>query len=69
MITQLLRDEGIEEEELDMTVAKHPDLISKIVHVTTTKALDTSHGPVLSAQEWQACDYNVMARLFGIAEL
>ncbi|KAH0761200.1 hypothetical protein KY290_017273 [Solanum tuberosum] len=51
LITHFLRAKGIEEETLDMTVAYHPDLTGKIVDVTRTKALDTSHGPVLSAPE------------------
>ncbi|KAH0729888.1 hypothetical protein KY289_001076 [Solanum tuberosum] len=64
-----LRAEGIEEEAVDMTVAYHPDLTGKLVDVTRTKALDTSHGHVLSAQERQARDDSVMARMFGMAEL
>ncbi|KAH0644731.1 hypothetical protein KY284_032615 [Solanum tuberosum] len=69
LITRFLREEGIEEETMDMTVAYHPDLTGKLVDVTRTKALDTSHGPVLSAPERQARDDNVMARMFGMAEL
>ncbi|KAG5628208.1 hypothetical protein H5410_013426 [Solanum commersonii] len=49
LITHFLRVEGIEEEAVDLTVAFYPDLTGKIVDVTRTKALDTSHGPVLSA--------------------
>ncbi|KAH0689707.1 hypothetical protein KY289_017065 [Solanum tuberosum] len=45
----ILRSEGIEEETIDMTVAYYLDLTGKLVDVTRTKALDTSHGPVLSA--------------------
>ncbi|KAG5576635.1 hypothetical protein H5410_056769 [Solanum commersonii] len=56
LITCFLRAEGIEEEPVDMIVAYHLDLTGKIVHVTRTKALDTSHGPVLLAQERQARD-------------
>ncbi|KAH0712303.1 hypothetical protein KY289_008262 [Solanum tuberosum] len=56
LITHFLRAEGIEEEPVDMIVAYHPDLTGKIVDVTRTKALDTSHGPVLLAQERHACD-------------
>uniref|UniRef100_M1DJB3 Putative plant transposon protein domain-containing protein n=1 Tax=Solanum tuberosum TaxID=4113 RepID=M1DJB3_SOLTU len=56
LITHFLRAEGIEEEPVDMIVAYHPDLTGKIVHVTRTKALDTSHGPVLLAQERQPRD-------------
>ncbi|KAH0764788.1 hypothetical protein KY285_000659 [Solanum tuberosum] len=69
LITLFLRAEGIEEETVDMTVAYHPDMTGKLVDVTRTKALDTSHGPVLSAQDRQARDDNVMARMFGMAEL
>uniref|UniRef100_M1DTF3 Putative plant transposon protein domain-containing protein n=1 Tax=Solanum tuberosum TaxID=4113 RepID=M1DTF3_SOLTU len=61
--------EGIEEEVVDLTIAFHPDLRGKLVDVTRTKALDTSHGPVLSAQERQARDDSVIARMFGMAEL
>ncbi|XP_049410571.1 uncharacterized protein LOC125873750 [Solanum stenotomum] len=53
-LNQVLHGKGIEEEEMDLTVAFHPDLTGKIVYVTRTKALDTSHGPVLSAHERQA---------------
>ncbi|KAG5580800.1 hypothetical protein H5410_051427 [Solanum commersonii] len=60
MITRLLRAEGIEKEELDVTVARHHALVGKIVDVTQTKALDTSYEPILSAQEWHACDDSVM---------
>ncbi|KAG5567918.1 hypothetical protein H5410_065066, partial [Solanum commersonii] len=60
---------GIEEEACDLTITFHPDLTSKLVDVMRTKALDTSHGPVLSAQERQACDDSFMARMFGMAEL
>ncbi|KAG5605739.1 hypothetical protein H5410_027231 [Solanum commersonii] len=56
-------------EVLDLTVAFHLDLIGKIVDVTRTKALDTSHGLVLSAQERQARDNSVMDMMFGMAEL
>ncbi|KAH0712076.1 hypothetical protein KY289_008035 [Solanum tuberosum] len=69
LITRFLRAEGIEEETMDMTVAYHPNLTSKLVDVTRTKALDTSHGHILSAQEKQAHDDSVMARMFGMAEL
>ncbi|KAG5591346.1 hypothetical protein H5410_041860 [Solanum commersonii] len=50
-------------------IAFHPDLTGKLVDVTTTKELDTSHGPILSAPERQAHDDSVMARMFGMAEL
>ncbi|KAH0669888.1 hypothetical protein KY285_024024 [Solanum tuberosum] len=69
LITHFLRGEGIEEETVDMTVAYHPDLTGKLVNVTQTKALDPSHGPVMSAQERQARDDSIMARMFGMAEL
>ncbi|KAG5581212.1 hypothetical protein H5410_051839 [Solanum commersonii] len=69
LIIHFLRAKGIEEETVDMTVAYHPNLMGKLVDVTRTKALDTSHGPILSALERQAHDDNVMARIFGIAEL
>uniref|UniRef100_M1DRM7 Uncharacterized protein n=1 Tax=Solanum tuberosum TaxID=4113 RepID=M1DRM7_SOLTU len=69
LITHFLRAEGLEEEMVDLTVASHPNLTGKIVDVTRTKALDTSHGPVLSAQERQARDDSVMAMMFGMAEL
>ncbi|KAH0776742.1 hypothetical protein KY290_008153 [Solanum tuberosum] len=69
LITRFLRSEGIEEETEDMTVAYHPDLTSKLVDVTRTKALDISHRPVLFAQERQSRDDSVMARMFGMVEL
>ncbi|KAH0716680.1 hypothetical protein KY290_012943 [Solanum tuberosum] len=52
-----------------MTVAYHLDLTGKMVDVTRTKALDTSHGPVLFAPKRQARDDSIMARMFGMAEL
>ncbi|KAG5611602.1 hypothetical protein H5410_022883 [Solanum commersonii] len=60
---------GIEEEAVDMTVALHPDLTGNLVDITRTKVLDTSHGPVLSAQERQVRDNSIMARMFEMAEL
>ncbi|KAH0758007.1 hypothetical protein KY290_021500 [Solanum tuberosum] len=69
LITRFLRAEGIEEETVDMTIAYHPDLTGKLVDVTRTKALDTSYGLVLSAQERKARDDSVIARMFGMAEL
>ncbi|KAH0655825.1 hypothetical protein KY285_030707 [Solanum tuberosum] len=69
LITHFLRAEGIEEEIVDIIVAYHPDLTGKLVDVTRTKVLDTSHRHVLSAQERQARDDSVMARMFGMAEL
>ncbi|KAG5590178.1 hypothetical protein H5410_040692 [Solanum commersonii] len=64
-----IRAEGIEEEAVDLTVAFHPNLTCKIFDMTRTKALDTSHGPVLSAQKWQSRDDSVMARMFSMEEL
>uniref|UniRef100_M1C437 Uncharacterized protein n=1 Tax=Solanum tuberosum TaxID=4113 RepID=M1C437_SOLTU len=69
LITHFLRAEGIEEQAVDMTVAYHPDLTGRLVDVTRSKKLDTSHEHVLSAQERQARDDSVMARMFGMAEL
>ncbi|KAH0757937.1 hypothetical protein KY290_021430 [Solanum tuberosum] len=69
LITRFLRIESIEEKAVDMTVAYHPNLTGKLVDVTRTKALDTSHGHVLSAQERHARDDSVMARMFGMAKL
>ncbi|KAG5590000.1 hypothetical protein H5410_040514 [Solanum commersonii] len=63
------RAQGIEKEAVDLTIAFLPDLTGKLVDVTQTKALDMSHGPVLSAQERQAHDDSVMARMFDMAEL
>uniref|UniRef100_M1DV02 Uncharacterized protein n=1 Tax=Solanum tuberosum TaxID=4113 RepID=M1DV02_SOLTU len=60
---------GIEEEVVNLTIAFHPNLTGKLVDVTRTKALDTSHGPVMSTQEREARDDSVMARMFGMAEL
>ncbi|KAG5600525.1 hypothetical protein H5410_031895 [Solanum commersonii] len=51
LITHFLRAGGIEEETVDMTVAYHPVLTGKLVDVTSTKALDSSHGPIMSAPE------------------
>ncbi|KAH0655199.1 hypothetical protein KY285_030081 [Solanum tuberosum] len=69
LITRFLRAGGMEEEELDMNVARTPYLICNMIDVTRTKALDTSHGPVLSAQERHARDDSVMSRMFGMVEL
>ncbi|KAH0657508.1 hypothetical protein KY289_026256 [Solanum tuberosum] len=66
LITRFLRIEGIEEETVDITVAYHPNLTGKLVDVTRTKALDTSHGPILSTPERKARDNSVMARMFGM---
>uniref|UniRef100_M1DA88 Uncharacterized protein n=1 Tax=Solanum tuberosum TaxID=4113 RepID=M1DA88_SOLTU len=54
---------------VDMTVAYYPDLTGDLFDVTRTKALDSSHEPVLSALERQARDDSVIARMFGMAEL
>ncbi|KAG5581683.1 hypothetical protein H5410_052310 [Solanum commersonii] len=69
LITQFLRAWGIKEEVVDLTISFHPDLTGKLVDMMRTKALGTSHRPVLSAQERQARDNSVMARMFGMAEL
>ncbi|KAG5587561.1 hypothetical protein H5410_047995 [Solanum commersonii] len=50
LITRFLRAEGIKEEFVDMTIESTPYLVCTMVDVTQTKALDTSHGPVLSSQ-------------------
>uniref|UniRef100_M1DN14 Putative plant transposon protein domain-containing protein n=1 Tax=Solanum tuberosum TaxID=4113 RepID=M1DN14_SOLTU len=68
-ITRFLRARGIEKKVVDLNIVFHPKLTGKLVDVTRTKALDTSHGPVLSAQERQAHDDSVMERMFGMAEL
>ncbi|XP_049372496.1 uncharacterized protein LOC125837407 [Solanum verrucosum] len=69
LITRFLRAQGIDEEAVDLTIAFHPNMVGKLIDMTRTKALDTSHGPILSAQERQACDDNVMARMFSMVEL
>ncbi|KAG5600906.1 hypothetical protein H5410_032276 [Solanum commersonii] len=69
LITRFLRARGIEEEVIDLTITFHPNLTGKLVDVTKTKALNTSHRSVLSAQERQPRDDSVMARMFGMAEL
>ncbi|KAG5610679.1 hypothetical protein H5410_021960 [Solanum commersonii] len=62
-------NEGIQEENVDMTVAQHPDLIGKLVDVTHTKTLNTSHRPILSVLDRQDRDDSIMARMFGMADL
>ncbi|KAG5620057.1 hypothetical protein H5410_005275 [Solanum commersonii] len=69
LITRFLRARGIEEEVMDLTIAFHPNLMGKLVDVTQTKALDTSYGPVLSAQERQTRADSVMERMFDMVEL
>ncbi|KAH0633351.1 hypothetical protein KY284_036137 [Solanum tuberosum] len=69
LITRFFTNQGIEEEACDLTIAVHPELTEKVVDVTRTKALDASHGFVLSTQERQARDDSIMARMFGMAEL
>ncbi|KAH0754315.1 hypothetical protein KY290_024585 [Solanum tuberosum] len=69
LITHFLRAEGIDEKAVDMPVSYHPNLTGKLVDVTRTKALDTSHGHVMSGKERQARDDSVMERMFGMAEL
>ncbi|KAG5576182.1 hypothetical protein H5410_056316 [Solanum commersonii] len=56
LITHFLRADGFKKEAVYLTVAFHPGLMGKIVYVTQTKALDTSHGPVMLAQERKAQD-------------
>uniref|UniRef100_M1DRI3 Putative plant transposon protein domain-containing protein n=1 Tax=Solanum tuberosum TaxID=4113 RepID=M1DRI3_SOLTU len=68
-ITRFLRNQGIEEEACDWTIIVHLELTGKVVDVTHTKALDASHGHVLSAKERQTRDDSIMARMFGMAEL
>ncbi|KAG5584924.1 hypothetical protein H5410_045358 [Solanum commersonii] len=43
--------------------------MERIVDVTRTKVLDTSHSPILSTQKWQTRDDSVMARMFVMEEL
>ncbi|KAG5583025.1 hypothetical protein H5410_053652 [Solanum commersonii] len=69
LITHFLRAQGIEKEGVDLTIAFQLDLTSKLVDVTRTEALGMSHGPILSAQERQARDDSVMARMFDMAKL
>lgn len=69
LTTRFMRGNDIEEEEVDMTIARHPHLTRQLADVTQTKLLDTSHGPVLSAPNRQARDHNVMARMFGMTKL
>ncbi|KAH0661654.1 hypothetical protein KY284_026585 [Solanum tuberosum] len=69
LITHFLRAQCIGEEVVDLTIAFHSDLTGKLVDVTRTKAIDTSHGPVLSTQERQARDDSFMARMFSMADL
>ncbi|KAH0773604.1 hypothetical protein KY290_010741 [Solanum tuberosum] len=61
-----MRAEGIEEYDLDINVARTPYLICNTIDVTRTNALDTSHGPILSAQE--ATDDSILACMFGMVE-
>ncbi|KAH0669688.1 hypothetical protein KY289_024181 [Solanum tuberosum] len=69
MPVKFLRIEGIKEEELDMNITRAPNLTGNMVDVTPTKVLDTSHVPILLAQERKAQDDSVMAHMFGMAEL
>ncbi|KAG5581078.1 hypothetical protein H5410_051705 [Solanum commersonii] len=69
LITRFLKAQGIKEEVVDLTIVFHPNMVGKLVDMTRTKELDTSHEPILSAQERQAHDDNVMARMFGMVEL
>lgn len=69
LITHFLRAQGIEKEACDLIIPFHPNPPGKIVDVTTTKVLDTSHGPILSAHERQARGDSVITRMFMISEL
>ena len=69
LITYFLSSHEIEEEEMEMTVACHPELTAKLIDVTRKKALYTPHMTVFSAKEKQVRDDNIMARMFGMAEL
>ena len=69
LITYFLRSHEIKEEEMEMTVAWHPELTAKLIDVTRTKALYTPHMTVFSAKDKQVCDDNIMAHMFGMAEL
>ncbi|KAH0634866.1 hypothetical protein KY284_037652 [Solanum tuberosum] len=69
LITRFLRAKGIEEESLDMTIARAPYLVCNLVDMSHTKAQDMSHGPALSVPERQARDNSWMARMFGMLEL
>lgn len=64
LITYFLWSHEIEKEDLDMSVVRHTNLMGKLVDVTRTKVLDTSHGPVLSDPDRQARDDVVMAHMF-----
>ncbi|KAG5595308.1 hypothetical protein H5410_036540 [Solanum commersonii] len=48
LIIQFLWDEGIEDEELNMNIARSPYPICNMVDFTRTKAFDTSYSHVLS---------------------
>lgn len=51
-----------------MNVERHPDLTCKLVDVTRSKALDTSHGLVLSAPDRKLRDDSVMSLMFRMDE-
>ena len=51
LITHFLKVHEIEKEEVNMTVTRHLDLTGKLVDVTLKKALDISHGSVLSSPD------------------
>ena len=51
LITHILKGHEIEEQEVDMTIDRKLDLTGKLVDVTLKKALDISHGFVLSSPD------------------
>ena len=51
IITHILKGLEIEEQEVDMTIDRKLDLTGKLVDVTLKKALDISHGSVLSSPD------------------
>ncbi|KAG5631803.1 hypothetical protein H5410_003520 [Solanum commersonii] len=69
LVYMLMKAEVIEEEQLDMTVARAPYLICNMVDFMRTKGLNMSHRSVLLAQERQARDDSWLARMFGMTEL
>lgn len=48
-----------------MTIARRPEMMSKFVDVTRTKAPETSHEPILLALDRQAWDDSVMHACLG----
>ena len=68
LITRFLRSREIKEEELEMTVSRHPKLTCKLVDVTHTKELYTLHMPILSAPNKKVHDDKIIEHIFGMAE-